>query len=177
MPKIRLCGEKSQIAPSRMLCWGQGKGRIRGDGSKPLLRKTQLATHKSHPDLSEWIERRLAANAEVATILGSIPASSDTVESVFIWGAADETVLNKVPLHQKIPLLKSNSKWEVWRNYRTHLGDFAVFLLCSARRDFVSVHKILGEKKFVLICAWHKNYPLILHKIFSLELQTRVKQN
>jgi hypothetical protein len=28
----------------------------------------------------EWLER-LAANAEVATVLGSIPASSDTVES------------------------------------------------------------------------------------------------
>ncbi len=30
-------------------------------------------------DLSEWLER-LTANAEVATVLGSIPASSDTVE-------------------------------------------------------------------------------------------------
>ncbi len=29
---------------------------------------------------AEWLER-LAANAEVATVLGLIPASSDTVES------------------------------------------------------------------------------------------------
>ncbi len=39
-------------------------------------------------DLAEWLER-LTTNAEVATILGSIPASSG------IWGAAKETVLNK----------------------------------------------------------------------------------
>ncbi len=31
-------------------------------------------------DLAEWLER-LTANAEVATVLGSISASSDTVES------------------------------------------------------------------------------------------------
>ncbi len=43
-------------------------------------------------DLAEWL-KRLAVNAEVATVLGSIPASYDTVE----WGSADEAVLNKVP--------------------------------------------------------------------------------
>jgi hypothetical protein len=31
-------------------------------------------------DLTEWLDR-LAVNAEVATVLGSIPASSDIVES------------------------------------------------------------------------------------------------
>ncbi len=31
-------------------------------------------------DLAEWLER-LAANAVVAIVLGSIPVSSDTVES------------------------------------------------------------------------------------------------
>jgi hypothetical protein len=31
-------------------------------------------------DLVEWLER-LAVNAKVATVLGSIPASSDTAES------------------------------------------------------------------------------------------------
>ncbi len=31
-------------------------------------------------DLAEWLER-LTVNAEVATVLGSIPASSNTVES------------------------------------------------------------------------------------------------
>ncbi len=35
---------------------------------------------------------RLPVNAKDVTVLGSIPASSDTVESV----AADEAVLNKV---------------------------------------------------------------------------------
>ncbi len=46
-------------------------------------------------DRSEWLER-LTANAVVATVLGSIPASSDTMESGHngIWGAADEAVLN-----------------------------------------------------------------------------------
>jgi hypothetical protein len=32
------------------------------------------------PDLAKWLER-LTANAEVATVLVSIPAFSDTVES------------------------------------------------------------------------------------------------
>jgi hypothetical protein len=41
-------------------------------------------------DPAEWLER-LTANAVVATVLGSIPAFSDTVESE--W-AADEAVLN-----------------------------------------------------------------------------------
>jgi hypothetical protein len=31
-------------------------------------------------DLAEWLDR-LTANAEVATVLGSMPASSDTVDS------------------------------------------------------------------------------------------------
>jgi hypothetical protein len=43
-------------------------------------------------DLAEWLER-LTANAVVATVLGSIPASSDTV--------ADEAVLNKVSKKQQ----------------------------------------------------------------------------
>ncbi len=64
-----------------------------------------------------------------------------------IWGAADETVLNKVLLRYiKISLLESNLQWELRRNYRTYLRDFAVFLLCRGRRDFVDVYKILGTK-------------------------------
>ncbi len=43
-------------------------------------------------DLAEWLER-LDANAKAATVLGSILASSDTVESEL---AADEAVLNNV---------------------------------------------------------------------------------
>jgi hypothetical protein len=42
-------------------------------------------------DLAEWLEP-LTANVKVATVLGSTPSSSDTVESN---GAADEAVLNK----------------------------------------------------------------------------------
>ncbi len=37
-------------------------------------------TYKEFWDLVEWLER-LAVNAKVATVIGSIPASSDTVES------------------------------------------------------------------------------------------------
>jgi hypothetical protein len=44
------------------------------------------------PKLLKWLER-LTANAKVATILGSIPASSDTVESK---GQPNEAVVNKV---------------------------------------------------------------------------------
>ncbi len=43
-------------------------------------------------DPDEWLER-LAVNAKVATVLGSIPASS---EHNGIQGAADEAVLNNV---------------------------------------------------------------------------------
>ncbi len=42
-------------------------------------------------DLAEWLEH-LTANAEVATVLGSIPASSGKGERE----VADEAVLNKV---------------------------------------------------------------------------------
>ncbi len=42
-------------------------------------------------NVAEWLER-LTANAEVATVLCSIPASSDTAESN---GVADEAVLGK----------------------------------------------------------------------------------
>jgi hypothetical protein len=47
-------------------------------------------------NLAEWI-KRLTANAKVATVLGSISASSDTVDSA---GAADVAVLKKV--HNKL---------------------------------------------------------------------------
>ncbi len=56
-------------------------------------------------DVAEWLER-LTANAEVATVLGSIPASSDTVESE---GAADEAVSNKVHKFKKSKKSCANS--------------------------------------------------------------------
>jgi hypothetical protein len=40
-------------------------------------------------NVAQWLER-LTANAKVATVLDSIPASSDTVE---LKGVADEAVL------------------------------------------------------------------------------------
>ncbi len=54
-------------------------------------------------NLAEWLQR-LTANAKVAAVLGSIPASSDNSG---IWEAAEEAVLNKVhEKNQKIPLFK-----------------------------------------------------------------------
>jgi hypothetical protein len=53
-------------------------------------------------DPTEWLER-LTANAEVATGQGSIPASSDTVESE---GVADKAVLKKVHKKTKKNLFK-----------------------------------------------------------------------
>ncbi len=41
------------------------------------------------------VRERLTANAPVATVLGSIPASAGTVKSE-VWGAADGAVLNIV---------------------------------------------------------------------------------
>jgi hypothetical protein len=49
-------------------------------------------------DLAEWL-KRLTANADVSTALGSIPVSSETSG---IWEAADETVLNKVHLKKNL---------------------------------------------------------------------------
>ncbi len=48
-------------------------------------------------DLAEWL-KRLTVNAKVATVLGTILASSDTVEYEG-WQPADETLLNTV--HKK----------------------------------------------------------------------------
>jgi hypothetical protein len=46
--------------------------------------------------LAEWLERLgLTLNAEVATVLGSIP-NSQHLRHRRIWGAADEAALNKV---------------------------------------------------------------------------------
>jgi hypothetical protein len=45
-----------------------------------LLQRFPVEFHNCGTDLAEWLER-LTANAGVATVLGSIPASSDTVES------------------------------------------------------------------------------------------------
>ncbi len=59
-------------------------------------------------DLAEWLER-LTAKAVVATVLGSIPASSDTVESE---GRADEAVLKIV--HKKIKNKKIPIKKKHW---------------------------------------------------------------
>jgi hypothetical protein len=54
-------------------------------------------------DLAEWLER-LAANARVVTVLGSIPTSSDTVQSQ--EQHADIEVLNNVhkKMCQKVPI-------------------------------------------------------------------------
>ncbi len=52
---------------------------------------TEVAKFKCGWDLAKWLER-LTANAQVAMVLGSIPASVGTLESE---GAADEAVLNK----------------------------------------------------------------------------------
>ncbi len=42
--------------------------------------ETRSEIQMSGSDLAKWLER-LAVNAKVATVLGSIPASSDTVGS------------------------------------------------------------------------------------------------
>jgi hypothetical protein len=59
-------------------------------------------------DLADWLER-LTIKAVVATVLGSIPASSDTVK----LGAADETVLNTVHKKPKISPFKKFEKKEL----------------------------------------------------------------
>ncbi len=72
-----------------------------------ILHWQALCTYWDEIYLAEWLER-LTANAVVATVLGSIPASSDTVGSE---GRADEALLNivhkKRKKFKKIPLLKN----------------------------------------------------------------------
>jgi hypothetical protein len=46
----------------------------------PLLNSGSCQSLEKSTDLAEWLER-LTATAVVATVMGSIPASSDTVES------------------------------------------------------------------------------------------------
>ncbi len=79
-----------------------------GGGQKNILKEvhTFFAVVKLGGwDLAERLER-LAVNATVATVLGSVPASSDTVESD---GAAEEAVLNNVHKKiQKIPFCKKS---------------------------------------------------------------------
>jgi hypothetical protein len=57
-----------------------------------------MRSSRSGWDLAEWLEP-LTVNAEVATVLGSIPASS--LRHSGIWGAADEAVLNTVHVHRR----------------------------------------------------------------------------
>jgi hypothetical protein len=58
-------------------------------------------------DLAEWLDR-LTANATVATVLGSISTSSDTV------GAAGEAVWNKIHEKPKKSLQIVVLKWNRW---------------------------------------------------------------
>jgi len=69
-------GSGSDFLPS----YGSGSGST----SQKVFHNTGRMGDEIKPrrgwDLSEWLER-LAVNAKVATVLGSIPSSSDTVES------------------------------------------------------------------------------------------------
>ncbi len=59
---------------NRFMCIGE---LLLTSGSIPVLYSTAV---QYRPFVAEWLER-LAVNAKVAIVLGSIPASSDTVES------------------------------------------------------------------------------------------------
>ncbi len=62
-------------------------GEISRSGQHTLTRQKKYT--KSGWDLADWFER-LTANAKVATVLGSIPASSDTMDG--IWEGAGNSV-------------------------------------------------------------------------------------
>ncbi len=64
-----------EFVESASFSCGSESGLLRQCGSGPRIRDQNCGR-----DLAEWLER-LDANAEVATVLGSIPATSDTVES------------------------------------------------------------------------------------------------
>ncbi len=79
----------------------------------------RLAKFSSGWDLAEWLER-LTANAVVATVLGSIPASSDTVESEGRQMKQCWISYIKEKFKKKIPLSANSagsSEFEQWKNH------------------------------------------------------------
>ncbi len=77
-------------------------------------------------DLTKWLERRLTVNAKVATVLGSIPASS---RHSGIWWAAVEmkqcwiTYIKKPPYKKKLnKSIPSQATWSTGRSMTTRLA-------------------------------------------------------
>jgi hypothetical protein len=64
----------------------------------------------------------LTANVKVATVLGSIPASSDTVESE---GAADEAVLNTVHRRKKNTLFDFHKRSPLHWSLTSYIVQYA----------------------------------------------------
>ncbi len=89
--------------------WAEITSEVKKFRGIPCRRNSVDTLARTGRDLAEWLER-LTANAEVATVLGLIPASSD---HSWIWGLADEAVLNKVlknsqKIPKKTPLKRTN---------------------------------------------------------------------
>jgi hypothetical protein len=78
------------------------------------------------------VRASLTVNAKVATVLGSIPASSDTVESD---GAADEAELNNVHKNKK-------SKKPPLKQFMTSNGNDI-----EAKRNDASIIGVSSESK------------------------------
>ncbi len=84
-----------------------GSGIREGKNSEPGWKK--VGSRINIPGLQQWFLERLTANNEVATGLGSIPASSDTVEYLRgdRWTSAEYSTKKKKPKKTPKPLFIS----------------------------------------------------------------------
>ncbi len=105
-------------------------------------------------DLAEWLER-LTAIAEVATVMGSIPASSESG----IWGAADEAVLNTV---QYIQEKKSKNPPVIFQEISVHRNEWNLGV--PRIHDFYSFYWITVQMSKRNL-NWNHRADLIASKI------------
>ncbi len=100
-----------------------------------------------HGDLAEWLER-LTANAEVATVLCSIPASSDTMESE---GRQMKQCWIKYRKKNKNPPQKKRKKECIQGTTLIQLKESSILLFWST---FSSVQQALSPSKLPECIPW-----------------------
>ncbi len=114
--------------------------------------------------IAEWL-KRLAVNAEVATVLGSLPS---IVRHSGIWGAADEAVLKKsttkIPLraiHQRSLSVRTVEK-KAKARYRRKIPKESVLCVCKLIEagvwKGVAVLRLIAEAQIIVPDRGNNNY-------------------
>ncbi len=115
-------------------------------------------------DLSNCLER-LAVNIKVATVLGSIPASSDTVESEGrqmkqCWITYTERKTKKFPPSKSVDYLWMRWRWGQWRR--------------SCRKEWANIRQHLSWTRFQP-GSWnhrvHTEWQLLLSGVHSIMME------